>query len=152
SIPCIVIRGISDAREGKNPELDKIHQPVAAAHAAAFAYELLDLWGQNKPAPPIRQTTAVSNPTPTPTSPIVVQQAAQDAKNVTLVLNFAGDPKDFPPEKQQEIVNALKEITGNADLKIVGSEGGSFHLLLKCSETDQAKLVSPETSGALRQR
>ncbi|WP_162238073.1 5'-methylthioadenosine/S-adenosylhomocysteine nucleosidase, partial [Rhizobium sp. Leaf311] len=43
STPAIVIRGISDAREGKEHEKDAIYQPVAAAHAAAFAFELISL-------------------------------------------------------------------------------------------------------------
>jgi nucleoside phosphorylase len=44
NVPSIVIRGISDIREGKDAELDKIHQPIAAAHGAAFGFELLDVW------------------------------------------------------------------------------------------------------------
>jgi nucleoside phosphorylase len=40
-IPAIVIRGISDMTINKNLASDIVDQPVAAAHAAAFAFELL---------------------------------------------------------------------------------------------------------------
>jgi nucleoside phosphorylase len=40
-VPAIVIRGISDMTINKTPTSDVADQPVAAAHAAAFAFELL---------------------------------------------------------------------------------------------------------------
>lgn len=40
-IDALVIRGISDLLTGKNPDNDRQRQPVAANHAAAFAFELL---------------------------------------------------------------------------------------------------------------
>ena len=40
-VPAIVIRGISDLTADKNPERDRAQQPIAAEHAAAFAFELL---------------------------------------------------------------------------------------------------------------
>jgi nucleoside phosphorylase len=40
-VPAIVIRGISDLTADKDPEQDRARQPVAADHAAAFAFELL---------------------------------------------------------------------------------------------------------------
>ena len=42
--PAIVIRGVSDMADKKDPATDKVRQPVAAAHAAAFAFELLSSW------------------------------------------------------------------------------------------------------------
>ena len=39
--PAIVIRGVSDMTEKKEPGTDKTRQPIAACHAAAFAFELL---------------------------------------------------------------------------------------------------------------
>ncbi|WDZ90096.1 5'-methylthioadenosine/S-adenosylhomocysteine nucleosidase [Nocardiopsis sp. HUAS JQ3] len=41
----LVIRGISDMLSDKTPGSDDFWQPVAAAHAAAFACEFLDLFG-----------------------------------------------------------------------------------------------------------
>lgn len=39
--PAIIIRGISDMCAGKDHAQDKLHQPIAAAHAAAFAFSIL---------------------------------------------------------------------------------------------------------------
>jgi nucleoside phosphorylase len=40
-VDALVIRGISDLLDGKNKTADRIAQPSAARHAAAFAFELL---------------------------------------------------------------------------------------------------------------
>lgn len=40
-VPAIVIRGISDLTANKDPDGDRAQQPIAAEHAAAFAFELL---------------------------------------------------------------------------------------------------------------
>ena len=47
--PAIVIRGVSDMTEKKDPASDKVFQPIAASHAAAFAFELLAQWGHFYP-------------------------------------------------------------------------------------------------------
>ena len=50
-IPSIVIRGISDlTHHDKSPDDDAELQPVAARHAAAFAFELLHQWTLAYPA------------------------------------------------------------------------------------------------------
>lgn len=41
--PSIVVRGVSDPAQGKTPSADALNQPVAAAHAAAFSFELLSI-------------------------------------------------------------------------------------------------------------
>lgn len=43
--PAIVVRGVSDlAASDKTAEADAVRQPVAASHAAAFAFEMLSHW------------------------------------------------------------------------------------------------------------
>ena len=49
SVPCIVVRGVSDMTQDKSPERDAERQPVAACHAAAFAFEMLSHWAQTYP-------------------------------------------------------------------------------------------------------
>ena len=163
--PCVVVRGISDDRAGKDPALDKIHQPVAAAHAAAFAYELLNLWGENRRPPDTR--TLVSRPTseapilssaPSPNAGGPVRTSEINAEHVEkppqiladkrriLVLDLAGEQADYPPEKQQEVLDAVRKVTGNPAIEIVGSKAGSFHLFIKAEYSDLAKLRSPKPS------
>ena len=44
NVPSIVVRGVSDMTKNKSPEKDAELQPVAACHAAAFAFEMLSNW------------------------------------------------------------------------------------------------------------
>jgi nucleoside phosphorylase len=159
--PCVVIRGISDDRAGKDAALDKIHQPIAAAHGAAFAYELLDLWGENRRPPETR--AIVVPPTASPRTGVPLTKAksksdggtsdtAREDDNATiadkpiarriLVLNFAGDDADFPADKQRQLVKAAREITGNPTIEIAGTEVGSFHLFVDAAPTDLVTLRS----------
>ena len=48
-IPNIVVRGVSDMTRAKSEEADARYQPLAARHAAAFAFELLSQWGRAHP-------------------------------------------------------------------------------------------------------
>jgi nucleoside phosphorylase len=149
-VPSIVIRGISDIREGKDTALDRIHQPIAAAHGAAFGFELLDVWGQNLPGS--TRTPIVVPPAPTDPPPTASPESQAKPGQITLVLNFAGSPDDYPPEKQERIVEALREITGNPTLQIVGSEEGSFHLFLKVNAGDADKIDRQEVYRTLQQK
>ncbi|RSN52643.1 hypothetical protein DMH01_41465 [Amycolatopsis sp. WAC 04182] len=49
-VDALVVRGISDLLSGKTENADARWQPVAAAHAAAFAYELLTHHGLESPS------------------------------------------------------------------------------------------------------
>jgi nucleoside phosphorylase len=142
--PSIIIRGISDMRGGKTPELDVVHQPVAAVHAAAFGFELLDGWGQS-----YRPGLSVPNPAGPPPSPAPSPQSVngngRSAESMcVLVLNFNGSAGDFPVEKVNELVEALRRMTGNSHIRMVGSEPGSFRLLVEASEADRAKIDNDE--------
>jgi nucleoside phosphorylase len=148
--PSIIIRGISDMRGGKVSELDAIHQPVAAVHAAAFGFELLDAWGQSyRPEP---RAPAPPSPAPQPPEPTLEPRAGDDggpAPRSTLVLNFEGSAEDFPPEKIDKLVEALRQATGNSKIRVVGSEPGSFRLLIEAVPGDLAKINSDDVRQAL---
>lgn len=153
--PCTVIRGISDMRKGKDPQSDTIHQPVAAMHAAAFAFEVLDLWGQSytssRPSP-ARSTQEISPPplgAPAVTAELPPPPAPR-GQEVRLVLNFAGTQDDFPPQRCQQILEALREITGNAAIELIGTENGSFHMFLLAPNADVATFDRPEVRTLLR--
>ena len=49
-VPSILVRGVSDITRDKSPETDAERQPVAACHAAAFAFEMLSHWAQAFPS------------------------------------------------------------------------------------------------------
>ena len=154
--PLIVIRGISDMRSGKIAELDAIHQPVAAAHASAFTFEVISVWAQfrridaatsiaSTPSPP--QLPSSAPPSPAKPKP-PVSNAAVSAQNI-LVLNFAGAKADFPPAKVDQILETLRQIAGNPALKVISTEEGSFRMLISGSAEDRNKIDKPETYETL---
>ena len=61
-VPSIVVRGVSDMIQDKSPEKDAERQPVAACHAAAFAFEMLSHWGQVYPKSAVLVPGATSTP------------------------------------------------------------------------------------------
>lgn len=164
NLPCVIVRGISDAREGKEAGLDKIHQPIAAAHGAAFGFEIIDLWGSNYPSEIRGKISTLLPPVATPTlqppvsvaSPIqaLPTPSAQGANptlepQTTLVLSFTGMKEDFPPATRDQIVAVVRALTGNPNLQMVGEEIGSYHLLLKANESDRAKIDTPKVYAEL---
>ncbi|QKD03473.1 hypothetical protein [Mesorhizobium loti] len=150
--PSIVVRGISDMRKEKTPELDAIYQPVAAAHAAAFGFELLAAWSQSSPA--LRPAPAISA---TPESGgaeenITSASAGVESARTTLVLNFAGNATDFPKEKIDQIIDGLRSITGDPELSLVRTEVGSFHIFVSARVADIARLSAQETFRLLQEK
>lgn len=152
--PLIVIRGISDMRIGKTPGSDVVLQPIAAAHASAFAFELLNLWGQVErkhatPRSPSRDMRPIAAEAPISSDgEVSYRPVDSDATNYRgiLVLSFAGNAAEFPPERVAQILETLQSVTNNPRLSIVRTEEGSFRILLRVSEYDRRKLEEPETS------
>lgn len=68
--PSILVRGVSDMAKKKTPEEDAIRQPIAACHAAAFAFEMLSHWTQLY-AKPARDAPVASSPIQTISSSTV---------------------------------------------------------------------------------
>ena len=61
-IPSIVVRGISDlTHHDKSPDDDAELQPIAAQHAAAFAFELLHQWTLVYPAPDQNESVSTAH-------------------------------------------------------------------------------------------
>ena len=50
--PAIIVRGISDMCVGKDHVKDKLHQPIASVHAAAFAFSVLSFRSRALPVAP----------------------------------------------------------------------------------------------------
>lgn len=72
--------------------------------------------------------------------------------NVTLVLSFSGDRSDFPKETQEQILEAVRTITGNSAISIVGTEVGSFHLFIEATRDDLVLLRSSGLQDQLSTR
>lgn len=66
-----------------------------------------------------------------------------------IVLNFQGDMDDFHVQKVDEIIQSLRQITGNAEIALVATEHGSFLLLIQGTPEDEAKIDTPETRALL---
>lgn len=49
--PGMIVRGVSDMTNQKSDDDDEIYQPIAASHAAAFAFEMLIHWGMHNGLP-----------------------------------------------------------------------------------------------------
>jgi nucleoside phosphorylase len=163
-IPCIVVRGISDMTAEKTPEGDAVRQPVAAVHAAAFGFELLNLWGQaNRPStPPPNPSTPANGQQPTANSSSLGSSSGENSTSSSptsvttlpsstniLVLNFSGTEWDFPPEKIDSIVEFLRKATGNPDLSFAGSEPGSFRLFIDGKLEDVASINADAVRNTL---
>lgn len=159
SKPLIVIRGISDLREGKDPERDLIDQPIAAAHASAFAFELVDAYAISNPRPD--EVLSVSSP-PLPVAssianddagrPIVPEGQCSSAVECNLVLTLTGHEVDYPSERVERIVAGLKALTNNPNISVFKTKPGSFSLFLRVAERDVEKLKDSDTATYLREK
>lgn len=161
--PLVVVRGISDAREGKEPGLDKIHQPIAAAHGAAFGFELIDLWGAVHP--PTRtesqeSLTALSMPLKLddvsgelPNTKLSDESSrASDSDHAeydNIVLSFEGSAADFTTELRDRVISFIRAETGNPNIKYIREEYGSYHLFVAVKESDREYLENAKFAQKL---
>jgi nucleoside phosphorylase len=123
--PAIIIRGISDMCAGKDHAKDKLHQPIASVHAAAFAFSVLSFRSRALPA---TLGEVITEPT--------AEVAAAQESRVEYVVNFKGSKEEWPEGKIQSIVDRLKELTGDSNLVLVRVESGSIRLVLSVRERD----------------
>ncbi|MGO8151461.1 hypothetical protein AB9F36_16775 [Rhizobium leguminosarum] len=141
--PSIVIRGVSDMRQKKSVGKDKLLQPIAACHAAAFAFEMLSHFGQlytaveqrygAPPADPLLSPspeTEVVAPAPTTASEPTSVASEPRQNRISIVLNLS---VDFGPEDEERIArlqDSLRAIGSNERIEIVSVEAGSLRLFV----------------------
>lgn len=132
--PAIVIRGVSDMAEHKDPESDKLRQPVAAAHAAAFAFELIAWWTTLYPSTPALPThKAYLNPdtphplVPSPTAP----RSSASAPGARYVLNLDAELGSVSAERIAAIEALLRELAGEPGISVERIEEGSLRLIVR---------------------
>lgn len=136
----IIIRGISDMCDGKSEATDAERQPVAAAHAAAFAFALLSLRSQASPGSgksKVPGLVEVDDATP------VVSLTP-----VNYVLNFKGVPADFPTARLDKLISLLREITKDPNVTLVRVEPGSVRVILRVRQKDLPQLTISKLKNA----
>jgi nucleoside phosphorylase len=149
----IVVRGISDMCAGKSHETDKLHQPIAAAHAAAFAFGILSFRSKVpfQGVPTVENNTKPPAITPSETADI----PAQEARRIDFVFNFHGSKEEWPNEKVNSVVQHLKHVFDDQKLTLVRIDVGSVRLVVSVRETDIPKIdltklrQAAEVSGAI---
>jgi nucleoside phosphorylase len=129
--PSIIVRGISDMCVGKDHAKDKLHQPIAAAHAAAFAFSILSFRSK------VRTTRS-----PAATSSIQGEVEEGDGKpvavadsRVELVFNFQGDKDEWSKEKIEAVVNRLRVAVADEKLELIRVDIGSVRLVVSVRES-----------------
>lgn len=139
STPAIIVRGISDMCAGKDHATDKLHQPIAAAHAAAFAFSILAFRSKipSRNAPVVdEQTTRPATPAPRESK----NSSKPEERRIDFVFNFEGSKDQWTKEKVQTIVERLKQVIADNDLKLIRIEAGSVRLVVSIRETDIARI------------
>ena len=146
--PAIVVRGVSDMTEKRDPASDKIRQPIAACHAAAFAFEVLVKWGQFYPknALPAVATTPDSLPAIGTASPVV---DAPGPARAIFVLNLDAEPAAVTPERLAQIEAMLRDLAGEPWLTIERIEKGSLPLVVSDPSGALGRLQLPALREAL---
>ncbi len=141
--PSIVIRGVSDMRQKKSSGKDKLLQPIAACHAAAFAFEMLSHFGQLYPAPEPLEDKLAADPLiaavaePGSAELAVAHSASPEPaggettqNRISIVLNLS---VDFGPEdgaRIERLQESLRAIADNERIEVVSAETGSLRLFV----------------------
>ena len=139
--PAIIVRGVSDMCFGKNPVDDATRQPVAAAHAAAFAFELVAFWGaiQSPKRLPVVPSSSGMTATPVP-MPLPPSSVSDTSARITVVFSFEGTVEDFPEAKVTKILDVLRRTSDDPGLKLERTESGSFHMFVSVRRDDMPKV------------
>lgn len=134
--PAIVVRGISDMCAGKDHEKDKLHQPIAAAHAAAFAFSILSF----RSKVPTTEKPLIGGEAKKPMTVQTFDAPSTEERRVEFVFNFEGSKDEWSKEKIDAVVERLKHSMGDEKLKLVRVDVGSVRLVLSVRESDLAAI------------
>lgn len=134
--PAIIVRGISDMCAGKDHAKDKLHQPIAAAHAAAFAFSILSF----RSKVPVQGGQVLDGETMKPSAAQAAETPPPEERRVEFVFNFEGSKDEWSDEKVATVVEHLKQATGDERLKLVRVDTGSIRLVMSVRESDLAAM------------
>ena len=157
SVPCIVLRGVSDMTQDKSPDTDAERQPVAACHTAAFAFEMLSHWAQAYPTNALLMAGVMSTPEvteighgtvpaaskdqadvsatevitdPDPTESVEVEMPVARPPSSDMVLNINEElPVDLAA-RVSALEALLREIVKSDELTVTHADSGSLHLFI----------------------
>jgi nucleoside phosphorylase len=129
--PAIVVRGISDMCAGKDHVKDKLHQPIAAAHAAAFAFSILSFRSKVPTEGPM-----LDNEVKRPAAVKPAESLLQEERRVEFVFNFQGSKEEWSEEKVNLVIERLKQAVDDEKLTLVRIEVGSVRLVMSIRESD----------------
>lgn len=132
--PAIIVRGISDMCAGKDQTKDNLHQPIAAAHAAAFAFSILSFLSKV----PAQEASGLDRETKMPAGAPSIGVPRPEERRVEFVFNFEGSKDEWPQEKVDSVVERLKLAIGDEKLTLVRIEVGSVRLVMSVRESDLA--------------
>lgn len=132
----IVVRGISDMCAGKHHEKDKLHQPIAAAHAAAFAFSILS-FRSKVPAP---GGPVLDGETKKPSVAQAAETPPPEERRVEFAFNFEGSKDEWSNEKIETVVERLKHAIGDEKLTLIRIDVGSVRLVMSIRESDLATM------------
>ncbi|QXE92118.1 hypothetical protein KP001_06210 [Geomonas subterranea] len=127
----IIVRGISDMCAGKDQANDKMHQPIAAAHAAAFAFSILSF----RSKVPTQGNPSVEDTKTTGNEQNYDGHGPAESRT-DFVFNFAGSIEDWPKEKVDAVVERLKVAFDDEKLTLVRVDVGSVRLVMSVRESD----------------
>lgn len=146
--PAIVVRGISDmAGDDKDPVRDAINQPIAAAHAAAFVFELITLRMERYPTATLAREEPLPAIAPPPLQ--LTLPAGHESRRTNIAFSFAGSKDDFPPQLCEEITQSLRDYLGDQSITLERAEAGSFHMVFSLREGDAARVNEPALAKLL---
>jgi nucleoside phosphorylase len=135
--PAIVVRGISDMCAGKEHAKDKLHQPIAAAHAAAFAFSILSF--RSRVPAPSSSVTDSENTQAVQAKPPEITPLQKD-RRIEFVFNFEGSRDDWSNDKIQAVAERLRLAISDEDLTLIRVDSGSVRLVMDVREADVANI------------
>jgi nucleoside phosphorylase len=127
--PAIVVRGISDMCDGKDHVSDAQHQPIASAHAAAFAFAILSIRSKASPLEP------GGGDLPSKGADTQEHESAPKQR-VDYIVNLKGSRSDWSQDKIERVVQGLREVTGDPELTLVRVDEGSVRLVVSVRKND----------------
>lgn len=130
----IIVRGISDMCDGKDHESDAQHQPIASAHAAAFAFAILSIRSKANPLKP------GGGDLPPQVAMMEMHEPASDQR-VEYVLNFKGSPSDWSKDDIRRVVEGLQKVTGDRELTLFQIDEGSTRVIVSVRENNVSALT-----------